>query len=92
MVGMPVDRLIGHPLYHLYLLRLWVLGAPARRPLALMFSVSVMLKPLHSNGSIHLGTKSLAVSDEQLLLQKAREAMVEIVSLLRFSVHVGPAY
>ena len=51
----------------------------------------ITLKSLHSNGYIHQSTKSLIAPSVQLLLQDAREAMIEMVHLLLISVYMGPS-
>ena len=50
-----------------------------------------MQKSLHGNSSIHHSTKSLVVPCVQLLLQTAREAMIETIPLLLISIDVGPS-
>ena len=58
--------------------------------LVLPLSLRVMLKSLHSNGSIHQSTKGLIAPCIQLLLQDARETMIEMVHLLLISIHIRP--
>ena len=50
----------------------------------------VTLKSLHSNGSIHQSTKGLIAPCIQLVLQDARETMIETVHLLLISIHMSP--
>ena len=70
-------------------------GVTTRRssdhPLALPLRLRIMLKSLHSNDCIHQSTKSLISPSVQLLLQDAREAVVEMVPLLLISVDVDPS-
>jgi hypothetical protein len=80
---------VGHPPNNLHLLSLWVTRRSSDPPLALPLSLRVMLKSLHGDSSIHQCTKGLIVSYIQLLLQDAREAVIEIVPLLLISVHMG---
>ena len=81
----------GHPPYNLYLLRLWVTRRPSDHPLTLPLSLRITLKPLHSNGSIHQSTKGLIAPYIQLLLQDARETVIETVHLILISIHMSPS-
>ena len=85
------QRVIGHPPHNLYLLRLWVTRRSRDHPLALPLSLRVMLKSLHSNGSIHQSTKGLIAPCIQLLLQDARGTTIEMVHLLLISIHMSPS-
>jgi hypothetical protein len=80
---------VGHPSDNLHLLSLRVTRRSYDHPLVLSLSLRVTLKSLHGNSSIHQCTKSLIIPRIQLLLQDAREAMVEMVPLLLINVHMG---
>ena len=81
---------IGHPPHNLHLLSLWVTRRSSDHPLALSLRLRIMLKSLHSKGWIHQSTKSLISPGVQLLLQDAREDVVEMVPLLLISVYMDP--
>jgi hypothetical protein len=83
--------MVGHPLDNLHLLCLQVTRRPRNPPLALPLSLSVTLQSFHSNGSIHQSTKSLIVPSVKLLLQNARETVVETVPLLLICVNMSPS-
>ena len=90
MERLPTQRLIGHPPDNLYLLSLGVTRRPRSHLPALPLHLRVMLQSLHGNSSIHHSTKSLVVPCVQLLLQTAREAVIETVPLLLISIDMSP--